>query len=85
MLLVLLLGGKRLETSGIVVLDRLLPLSMSATAETEHARTEQFDNPESIHRACADPTESLKDGGELPRIVSHASNDAVDFGAEATA
>jgi len=30
-------------------------------------------------------TESLKDGGELPRIASHASNDAVDFGAEATA
>jgi hypothetical protein len=30
-------------------------------------------------------TESLKDGGELPRIVSHAPNDAVDFGAEATA
>jgi hypothetical protein len=33
----------------------------------------------------ARPTESLKDGGELARIVSHASNDAVDFGAEATA
>ena len=33
----------------------------------------------------ARPTESLKDCGELPRIVSHASNDAVDFGAEATA
>jgi hypothetical protein len=33
----------------------------------------------------ARPTESRKDGGELPRIVSHASNDAVDFGAEATA
>jgi hypothetical protein len=29
--------------------------------------------------------ESLKDDGELPRIASHASNDAVDFGAEATA
>jgi hypothetical protein len=29
----------------------------------------------------ARPTESLKDGGELPRIL----NDAVDFGAEATA
>jgi hypothetical protein len=34
---------------------------------------------------CACPTDSLKDGKELPRIVSHASNDAVDFGAEATA
>ena len=33
----------------------------------------------------ARPTESLKDGGELPRIVSHASDDAVDFGTEATA
>jgi hypothetical protein len=31
------------------------------------------------------PAESLKDGGELPRIVSHASDDAVNFGAEATA
>jgi hypothetical protein len=30
-------------------------------------------------------TESLKVGEELPRIASHASNDAVDFGAEATA
>jgi|SRR5580658_774848 hypothetical protein len=30
-------------------------------------------------------TKSLKDGGESPRIASHASNDAVDFGAEATA
>ena len=29
-------------------------LSMSAIAETEHARSEQFDNPESIYRACAD-------------------------------
>ena len=33
----------------------------------------------------ARPTERLKDGKELPRIVSHASDDAVDFGAEATA
>jgi len=33
----------------------------------------------------ARPAESLKDGGELPRIVSHAWDDAVDFGAEATA
>jgi hypothetical protein len=33
----------------------------------------------------ARPAESLKDAGELPRIVSHASDDAVDFGAEATA
>jgi len=33
----------------------------------------------------ARPAESLKDGGELPRIVSHAADDAVDFGAEATA
>ena len=33
----------------------------------------------------ARPTESLKDGGELPRIISHAPNDAVDFSAEATA
>jgi hypothetical protein len=31
------------------------------------------------------PTKSLKDSGELPRIVSHASNDAIDFGPEATA
>jgi DNA repair protein RadC len=29
-------------------------LSMSVLAETEHARSEQLDNPESIYRACAD-------------------------------
>jgi DNA repair protein RadC len=29
-------------------------LSMSAIAETEHARSEQLDNPESIYRACTD-------------------------------
>ena len=29
-------------------------LSMFAIAETEHARSEQLDNPESIYRACAD-------------------------------
>ena len=29
-------------------------LSMSAMAETEHARSEQLDNLESIYRACAD-------------------------------
>jgi hypothetical protein len=29
-------------------------LSLSAIAETEHARSEQLDNPESIYRACAD-------------------------------
>jgi DNA repair protein RadC len=29
-------------------------LSMSVIAETEHARAEQFDNPESIYRACVD-------------------------------
>jgi hypothetical protein len=29
-------------------------LNMSAIAETEHARSEQLDNPESIYRACAD-------------------------------
>jgi DNA repair protein RadC len=28
-------------------------LSMSSIAETEHARSKQLDNPESIHRACA--------------------------------
>jgi DNA repair protein RadC len=28
-------------------------LSMSVIAETEHARSEQLDNPESIYRACA--------------------------------
>jgi hypothetical protein len=33
----------------------------------------------------ARPMESLKDNGELPRIVSLASNDAIDFGPEATA
>ena len=33
----------------------------------------------------ASSTESLKNGGELSRMASHASNDAVDFGAEATA
>ena len=33
----------------------------------------------------ARPAESLKDARELPRIVSHASNDAIDFGPEATA
>jgi DNA repair protein RadC len=29
-------------------------LSISVIEETEHARSEQLDNPESIHRACAD-------------------------------
>jgi DNA repair protein RadC len=29
-------------------------LSMSVIAETEHARSEQVDNPEAIYRACAD-------------------------------
>ncbi len=29
-------------------------LSISAIAETEHARSSQLDNPESIYRACAD-------------------------------
>jgi DNA repair protein RadC len=29
-------------------------LSLSVIAETEHARSEQLDNPESIYRACAD-------------------------------
>jgi DNA repair protein RadC len=29
-------------------------LSMSVIAETEHARSELLDNPESIYRACAD-------------------------------
>src|SRR3984957_18384412 len=29
-------------------------LSMCVIAETEHARSEQLDNPESIYRACAD-------------------------------
>jgi len=29
-------------------------LSMSVLAEAEHARSELLDNPESIHRACAD-------------------------------
>jgi DNA repair protein RadC len=29
-------------------------LSMSVIAETEHARSEQLDNPESIYGACAD-------------------------------
>ena len=33
----------------------------------------------------ARPAESLKNGGKLPQIVSQASDDAVDFGAEATA
>jgi hypothetical protein len=27
---------------------------MSVIAETEHARSEQLDNPESIYRTCAD-------------------------------
>jgi hypothetical protein len=27
---------------------------MFAMAETEHARPEQLDNPESVYRACAD-------------------------------
>jgi hypothetical protein len=27
---------------------------MCVIAETEHARSEQLDNPESIYRACAD-------------------------------
>jgi hypothetical protein len=27
---------------------------MFVMAETEHARSEQIDNPESIYRACAD-------------------------------
>ena len=29
-------------------------LSMSAIAESEHARSEAFDSPESVYRACAD-------------------------------
>ena len=29
-------------------------LSMSVIAETEHARSEQLDNPESVYRSCAD-------------------------------
>jgi DNA repair protein RadC len=29
-------------------------LGMPSIAETEYARSEQLDNPESIHRACAD-------------------------------
>lgn len=29
-------------------------LSMSAIAETEHARSSLLDNPESIYKACAD-------------------------------
>jgi DNA repair protein RadC len=29
-------------------------LSMFAIAETEHARSEQLDNPESVYSACAD-------------------------------
>src|SRR5271157_232818 len=32
----------------------VVALSMSAIAETEHARSDQLDNPESIYRACAD-------------------------------
>jgi hypothetical protein len=34
--------------------DIVAALSMSAIAETEHARRGQLDNPESIYRACAD-------------------------------
>jgi hypothetical protein len=36
-------------------------LSMSVTAETEHARPEQLDNPESIYLACADMMLALAD------------------------
>jgi DNA repair protein RadC len=43
-----------LEISEIAVLDLVAALSMSVVAETEHARSEQLDNPESIYRACTD-------------------------------
>jgi hypothetical protein len=35
-------------------------LSMSAIAETDHARSEQLDNPKSIYQACADIKLSTK-------------------------
>jgi DNA repair protein RadC len=38
----------------IFLVDAGAALSMSVIAETEHARSEQLDNPESIYRACTD-------------------------------
>lgn len=34
----------------------VVALSMSAIAESEHARSNVFDNPESVYKACADMT-----------------------------
>jgi DNA repair protein RadC len=57
-------GSKALARASFQELRQFLPrrkaeavvaaLSMSAIAETEHARSEQLDNPESIYRASAD-------------------------------
>jgi hypothetical protein len=95
MLLVALLGDNRLETCGIAVLDRLFPshalLPMAGVAAAMKAGDDQEgigfnEEKERVGKYLrARSTETLKDGGELPRIASYASNDAVDFGAEATA
>jgi DNA repair protein RadC len=46
-------------------------LSMSAIAETEHARSEQLDNPESIYRACAD-MKLFNQEGSARHFAGHA-------------
>jgi hypothetical protein len=67
----------------------LLPMAgVAAVMKTGHDQEDVGFNEEKERVGKflrARSTESLKDGGELPRIISHTSNDAVDFGAEATA
>ena len=46
--------SEKLRFHGVRLSAVVAALSMSAIAETEHARTEQLDKPESIYRACAD-------------------------------
>src|SRR5271165_3174913 len=51
-------------------------LSTSAIAETEHARSEQLDNPESIYRACADMRLKCN---RCPKTGRNSSLSASDF------
>ncbi len=48
-------------------------LSMSVMAETEHARSEQLDNPESIYRACADMKVDLSEFHTVARKITKGS------------
>ena len=47
----------------------VVALSMSAIAETEHALSDQLDNPESIYRACADMKLKWRSRIPLERIL----------------